>query len=88
MAEELAAKQAEVDAATDFARGTDAEKGAALALQATANTKLRAQVKQLKAELEEVQAELKTVVSEAAEFVEQSEVEVSTLLWIACCARH
>ena len=77
-----------MDAATDFARGTDAEKGAALALQATANTELRAQVKQLKAELEEVQAELKTVVSEAAEFVEQSEVEVSTLLWIACCARH
>eukprot|EP01043_Picozoa_sp_COSAG02_P017735 COSAG02_NODE_811_length_16911_cov_343.583095_6_plen_723_part_00 len=75
--EELAAKQAEVDAANAFARGTDAEKGAALALQAAANTRLRAQVKELKVELEGVQTELKSVVAEAAAFVEQSEVEAA-----------
>lgn len=77
VAEELAAKQVEVDAANAFARGTDAEKGAALALQAAANTKLRAQVKELKVELDGLQMELKAVVAEAAAFVEQSEADTA-----------
>ena len=77
VADELAAKQAEVDAANAFARGTDAEKGAALAAQAVANTKLRAQVNELQVELEAVQKELKTVVAEAAAYVEQSEAEAA-----------
>ena len=88
VAEELAAKQAEVDAANAFARGTDAEKGAALTLQAAANAKLRTQLKDLNTELEGVRAELKNVIAEAAAFVEQSEAEVKSLCMqpaVPCC---
>lgn len=77
-----------MDAANAFARGTDAEKGAALTLQAAANAKLRTQLKELNTELEGVRAELKNVIAEAAAFVEQSEAEVKSLCMqpaVPCC---
>ena len=73
--DELAAKQAEIDAANAFAQGSDAEKGAALQAQAQANATLRAEVSALKAALETSKGETRTVVAEAAAYVDQAEAE-------------
>ena len=76
--DELAAKDAEIDAANAFAQGSDAEKGAALQAQAQANTNLRAEVAALKAGLETSKGETRTVVAEAAAYVLNAACSVYT----------